>query len=546
MRQLSAARRAAALGAAVFISGAVLLGLEIAASRVLAPSFGSSLYVWGSLIGVVLTGLAIGYWAGGALADRLPSPFLLVGTIVLGAGLVLAVPVMDGRVVSRVVAWDFGARLDPLLAATILFGPASVVLAGVTPIAVRLAARTIDRLGRTAGRLFALSTAGSIVGTFVTAFWLVPELGTDQVIASGAVGLLVGATLVAAAEGVLLPALATAAAAGASVLAVVALAPEEGGRIAATEVRNYSPLYRLRTERTPRKLDPADVSRLATGFTVREARDTRYHRLLVVDDSDSRYLRFDNSFQSGMYVANPYRTRFRYTDYLQLGIAYQPQASRVLFIGLGGASAPKRMWRDFPRLQLQAVELDPEVVAAAYRWFELPRDPRLRVAVEDGRRYLRRHPETWDVIVIDAFYADAIPFHLATAEFVELARSRLASGGVVVVNIIGALTGSSSKLLRSVAKTYRSVFSTVALHPVYDGPGDRFAEDIRNVILVATDRPAPARSFLGARWRDLRSRSRGAPDLQQAIADRWERTLRVDDVPLLTDDYAPTDALLLE
>jgi spermidine synthase len=543
MRQGS--RRAVALGIAVFLSGAALLGLEIAASRVLAPSFGSSLYVWGSLIGVVLTGLAIGYWAGGTLADRLPSPLLLVGTIALGALLVLAVPILDGWVIDRVVGWDLGARLDPLVAATILFGPASVVLAAVTPIAVRLAARTIDRLGTTAGRLFALSTAGSIAGTFVTAFWLVPELGTDQVIAAGSVALLTAATIVAVAERQLLPALGLAAGAGAAVLAVVALAPEEGGRIAASEVRNYSPLYRVREERTPGKLDPADVALLASGFTVREAKDTRYHRLLVVDDGDSRYLRFDNSFQSGMYLGNPFRTRFSYTDYLQLGVAYEPQASRALFIGLGGGSAPKRMWRDFPDLQLQVVELDPDVVAAAYRWFALPRDPRLKVAVEDGRRYLRRTPEQWDLIVIDAFYADAIPFHLATAEFVELARSRLAPGGVIVVNVIGALEGRNSRLLRSIAKTYRSVFSTVALHPVYDGPDDTFFEDVRNIILVATDRPAPDRAFLAERWQQVRARSRGAPDLRGAITRRWERALPLDDVPLLTDDYAPTDALLL-
>ena len=172
---------------------------------------------------------------------------------------------------------------------------------------------------------------------------------------------------------------------------------------------------------------------------MRAARDTRYHRMVVADDSDSRYLRFDSSFQSGMWLDDPYRTRFRYTDYLDLGIAHRPAARDVLFIGLGGGSAPKRMWRDFPRLRMQVVELDPDVVDAAYRWFELPRDPRLAVDVDDGRRWLTRHDKRWDVIVIDAFYADSIPFHLATREFLQLVRERLAPGGVVVVNVIGAL-----------------------------------------------------------------------------------------------------------
>jgi spermidine synthase len=535
-----------ALAVAVFLSGGVLLGLEIVASRVLAPAFGSSLYVWGALIGVVLTGLAIGYWAGGALADRRPTPYLFVGTLAVGAVLVLCVPLVDDRVVAHVVSWDLGARLDPLLAATILFGPPSVVLAAATPIAVRLAARSIDRLGTTAGRLFAVSTAGSIAGTFATAFWLVPRFGTDQVIAAGAFALLVAAAVVAVAEGLFVPAVALAVSAGMAAFAVAAVAPDTSGRIEATALRNYSPLYRLQQTRTPRDLDPADVASIADGFELREPRDTRYHRLVVVDDDDSRYLRFDNSFQSGMYLDDPYRTRFRYTDYLQLGLAYAPAAKRALFIGLGGGSVQKRMWRDYPDLRLEVVELDPDVVGAAYRWFELPRDPRLHVTVEDGRRFLRRHQGRWDLIMVDAFYADAIPFHMATLEFVELAHSRLARGGVVVVNMIGSLTGDTSRLLRSITKTYRAVFPTVALHPVYLGATDRVLDEPRNVILVATDGPAPARTFLQRRWDELRASVPAAPDLRAAIRDRWERTLPLSDVPLLTDGYAPTDALLLD
>jgi spermidine synthase/MFS family permease len=539
-------RGAVALAIAVFLSGAVLLGLEITASRVLAPAFGSSIFVWGALIGVVLTGLAAGYWAGGALADRIPNPYLLVATLSLGAGLVLLIPYADSVVIDLVVDWDIGPRADPLLAAALLFGPMSVVLAAATPIAVRLAARSLERLGTTAGRLFAISTVGSIFGTFVTAFWLVPELGTDQVIASGSVALLLAAAVVAIANGQRAAALTAAIAAGGAALVMVSLAPQQGGTLSAADVQNYSPLYRQREEREPRKLDPADVAELATGFTIRDARETRYHRLLVVDDDDSRFLRFDSSFQSGMYLDDPFRTRFLYTDYLDLGIAYNPNTSRMLFIGLGGGSAPKRVWRDFPAFTLHAVELDPDVVETARRWFELPRDDRLGVTVEDGRRYLRKEEQTWDVIVIDAFFSDSIPFHLTTQEFVELARTRLRPGGVVVVNLIGALTGDSSKLLRSVAKTYSSVFRTVQLHPVYEDEFDRDADSIRNVILVATDRDDPGTAELTRTWNRIRETASTAPDLDAAIADRWPEPLDGDGVPVLTDGYAPTDSLLLD
>jgi spermidine synthase len=538
-----------ALAVAVFLSGAVLLGVEIAASRVLAPTFGSSLYVWGALIGVVLSGLAVGYWVGGALADRWPSPYLLVGAIALGAVLVLAIPLVDQWVLDRVVSWDPGPRLDPLVAAIALFGPMSVVLASVSPIAVRLAARSLDRLGRTAGRLFSISTAGSIAGTFATAFWLVPEHGTDQVLAVGAVVLLAAAAAVALVERVWLPAAALVAGACAAVLAVGALAPDTtGGRLEGLAAKNWSPLYRQRDARTPRKLDPAEVAEaVGTGFTVREARETRYHRLLVVDAGGSRYLRFDSSFQSGMYIRQPFRTRFAYTDYLELGLAYNPNAKNVLVIGLGGASALKRVWRDFGDVRLTVVELDPAVVETAYTWFALPRDPRIDVEVDDGRRYLQRHDDRYDVILLDAFYADGVPFHLTTLEFVELLRERLTPGGVIAANVIGALTGSSSRITRAFWKTYAAVFPTVLLHPVYEGAYDRTPDEIRNIILVATERAAPSRERLEEIWADVRrARAPNAPALSTAIGDRWQRTVRSDGVPLLTDGYAPTDALLLD
>jgi spermidine synthase len=538
----SSQRSVVAVGVAVFLSGGVLLGLEIVASRVLAPYFGSSLFVWGALIGVVLAGLSIGYWAGGALADRYPTPYILLGAMVVGAGLVLVIPAIDERVLEWIVSWDPGPRLNPLLATIALFGLPSVVLGAVSPMAVRLVTRSLDHLGRTAGRLFAVSTAGSIAGTFATAFWLVPELGTEQVLAVGGVTLLVAATVTAIGARLLVPAVALAVAAAACVPVVLALEPEQGQTLRGAAARNWSPLYRERDTQTPNVLDPASVD--GNGFTVRFAKDTRYHRLVVADDNESRYLRFDSSFQSGMYLKDPFRTRFRYTDYLDLGLAYNPDARRVLFVGLGGGSAPKRMWRDFPGLDLQVVELDPDVVTAARRWFALPRDERLKVDVEDGRRWLARNDGRWDVIVIDAFYSDSVPFHLTTVEFLDLVRTRLAPGGVIVSNIIGSVTGAQSRLLRSMTRTYRAVFPTVTLHPV-NLAGDRDPTTIRNIILVATESPLPSRSFLADRWEGLRERSRGAPDLGAAFRDRWEREVPFRDVPLLTDDYAPTDALLL-
>jgi spermidine synthase len=530
-------RSAVAIGVAVFLAGAALLGLEIAASRVLAPYFGNSLYVWGALIGIVLAGLSTGYWVGGVVADRWPTPRLLVTMLGAAALLVLAIPFADGWVLARLVDWDPGPRLNPLLATIFLFGAQSVLLGTASPIAVRLLGRSVERLGRTAGRLFAVSTAGSIAGTFATSFWLIPELGTDQVLASAAVALMLAAAAVAVVERLLVAGLLTLVLAGAGVGAVVSLQPEQGGTVSASQLQNWSPVYRSRASTR----DQGSIEDAQAGYTILHTEDSQYHRIAVVEDELSRYLRFDSSFQSGMFKDDPFATRFDYADYLQLPFAYRPQTRRVLYIGLGGGSAPKRTWRDFPAARIDAVELDPAVVDVAYEFFALPRDPRLRVVTEDGRRFLARNEGPWDAIVIDAFYSDSIPFHLATREFLELARSRLAPGGTVATNIIGAVRGAESRLFRSMLRTYRAVFPTVAVHPV----GQEAPDAIRNIVLVAGDAAAPSKPFLRERWAEVRRRAPGAPNLRDAIDGRVDAPIGTEDVPVLTDDYAPTDALLL-
>ena len=526
--------RAAAITVAAFLAGAVLLGVEIAASRVLAPFFGNSLFVWGALIGVVLAGLAVGYWVGGTLADRFPRPELLVVAIALGAGGVLAIPFIDQTVLEAVVDWDPGPRANPLLASVLLFGAPSVVLASVTPIAVRLRARDLARLGRTAGRLFSVSTIGSIVGTFATAFWLVPDLGTDQVLGVGAAVLFVAAAVVALSERLVSLSLIALGATAAAAVAAVSLAPETGGRLSAAAAQNWSPVYRLRGN--PSSLPDIDFS----GSKVIFRKDTRYHQLAVVEGDNRRTLRFASSFQSETYVNAPFKTAFGYTDYFFLGPAYKPDARSMLFLGLGGGSAPKRVWRDFPELKLQVVELDPVVADVARRFFAVPDDPRLPITVSDARQYLVKNSARWDVIAIDTFYSDGVPFHLTTREFLELARSRLTPGGVVVTNVIGSVTGDGSKLFRSVYRTYRSVFPTVLLHPVAGGT------DYQNLMVVATNGAAPSKAFLREQWQRLREKHPLAPGLGDAIAQRYDSFIPTRDVPTLTDAYAPVDALLLE
>ena len=287
---------------------------------------------------------------------------------------------------------------------------------------------------------------------------------------------------------------------------------------------------------------------LGATFNVREARDTQYHRLVVVDDDDSRYLRFDNSFQSGMWLVGSRTGRGSSTRTTSTSGSPIARPRRTCSSSASAAARRRSGCGATSRdLRLQVAELDPEVVNAAYRWFKLPRSPRLTVDADDGRQWLTRHQQKWDVIVIDAFYADSIPFHLATHEFLELVRERLNPGGVVVVNVIGAVTGERVEappvadedlsLRRS-----RPCSSTRSTRRV----SDRNPTYTRNVILVATDGAAPTTAFLRQRWKAIRKATPTAPALDNAIADRWKQPVRFDDVPVLTDDYAPTDALLTD
>jgi spermidine synthase len=245
-----------------------------------------------------------------------------------------------------------------------------------------------------------------------------------------------------------------------------------------------------------------------------------------------------------MFLADPLKPRFAYTSYMDLGFAYDPAAKDALMIGLGGGSVAKQTWGALPRVRLTTVELDPAVRDVAYRYFALPHDPRLSIVIDDGRHYLAQHGQLWDVVILDAFYADAVPFHLTTQEFLQLVHSRLAPGGVVVTNMIGSLAGPNSRLLRSFLRTYHSVFPMVDVYPV-KVPGVDCAKEICNVIIVAGDGPRPDGAELRANWKQASAGGVHPLELDSAIAARSSRPLPLGDVPTLTDDYAPTDSMLL-
>jgi len=495
----------AILEVTVFVSGGVLLALEIIASRVLAPYFGNSIYVWGSLIGVFLTALSVGYAVGGRIADRFPSHGLFSGIVFLAGLLTVPIPTLATPVLDAIARADLGPQLNPLAGSMALFVVPSIVMGMVSPFAVRLRARAVATVGQTAGALYAISTVGSITGTLAASFVLINYLGVREIIQ------ILGLSLMAMAVVSWMAARQRTAAALGAVLAV---------------------------------LLAAGVTGAAPAPTLVYARDTVYHRITVSDEGTVRYLKLDNYWQSALDRERPQRTVFAYADYMHLPVIFVPRPSHAALIGLGGGTIPARYVADYPTVTMDVAEIDPEVVTVARRFFGVADSDRLIMTARDGRLHLRLAQARFDIIMTDAYLIDTIPFHLATREFFALARSRLAPGGLVASNIIGALDGPNSRLFRAIYKTIRQVFPTVYVFPVdfgrYGAP-----DSLRNVIVIATDEPALSSEEIRRRAQALVDARRVTVDrFLAAAADLYEAVIPTADVPVLSDNFAPIDALI--
>ncbi len=499
----------------VFVSGAVLMGLEIVGSRVLAPYFGNSIFVWGSLISVVLAALSLGYYWGGWLSERRPSLAKLLLLIIVPGGMIFFLPFVYPPVNGWIAEVDFGNRLNPLIASTLYFLIPSIFLGTVSPYAIRLAATALSTVGSTAGSLYALSTCGSIFGTLLTAFYLIPVIGVKNIIHALGITLILLSLL-------LWP------------WTRVSLARAKKPAITATTVATllfWAVFFAL----------PASTA-WARLKTIVE-KDSFYHHIRVEEDEEARYLYFDRTLQSAMSLDDPTALRLLYSRYTSLGMAFRPEAKKVLIIGLGGGSIPKKYQKEFASLQIDVAEIDPEVIQVARKYFSVREEKNLHIHAQDGRLFLSHTPQRYDQILLDAYYSDAIPFHLTTREFFKIADQKLTSNGIVVANIIGAVTGSGGKITRSVVKTLREVFPQIYIFATRRA--DHVSLDtVQNVIVIATK----DRNRLDIREIAKRASALGRGLFPDTIGDiamsYYDDILSDRDVPVLTDDYAPTDNLL--
>jgi spermidine synthase len=502
----------------VFVCGAALMALEILGARVLAPFLGNSIFVWGALITSFMTAMSVGYWVGGRLSERV-SHARVLGLVVSASG---ALAVLVPPIASAVLPWasTLGPRIGPLVASVLIFFAPTVLISCVSPIAVRVAARDTEGVGRTAGGLYALSTGGSILGTLVTAFWLIPAFPLDTlIVATGllliGMGLLVSFAPATADED-------------------TARRPVWVGAVACVAVAGIAlGASALRGEATSGAVS-------AAGDRVLFKKDTQYHRIVVFDRGTIRAMRFDNRRQSAIDLRDGYTSDIKYTDYLHLAFAAKPDAKRVLVLGLGGGALPLRILHDYPGVHVDAVEIDPVVVDCARRYFSLPET--VNVTVGDARRYVATTKERYDIVVVDAYYSDSLPFHLATREFFAQVKGVLAPDGVVAYNIISAVEGDGSKLFRSLYRTTGELWRDRYAFPI-GLASQKNPSATRNVILLVSDGGVQPVELS----RRITSRLDGklkVPGLSGFAADLYARPVPTDDVPTLSDQYAPTDALI--
>ena len=255
-----------------------------------------------------------------------------------------------------------------------------------------------------------------------------------------------------------------------------------------------------------------------------------YHDIHVEDIGYLRVLRFERNRQSSMYLDAPFDTDFEYPAYLHTPLALKPDATRTLVIGLGGGSVVKRMWRDYPEMRLDVVELDPEIVEVAHRFFELPRDPRIRVFVDDGRAFLETTVETYDIVIIDAFDEDRVPRPLTTDEFLRTTRDQLAPDGVVAYNFIGAPKGDRSKPFRSLYKTMSNVWRQVRVFMTDEG----LLTEGANLILLGSDAEV-SDEVLRSRLADRVGGMVTVPAFDRFGEDIYTHGIPTGDVPIITD-----------
>ena len=489
-----------------FFSGSATMILELAGSRLVAPYFGTSLIVWTALIGIIMTSLCLGSWFGGYWADRRPEGKLL-GRILMFAALIIAITAFSSNWVLTSLQ-SLGANLyaSSVYAALFLFAPSSLLLGMVQPFVARLAIRNIDNSGSIIGKLSALNSAGSILGTFLGGFVLISLFPS-------------GVILMFVASMIALLSVLIYTGAWRKIISFAIFVALTSGALAANEYGlPYAPIG--------------------------EHIETAYNHISVAESIDRRngrrvriMITNPDAAQSLMYLDAPDELVSDYTKFYDLAFHFKPDTKRILMLGGGGYSVPKYILANYENVSLDVVELDPGVTEAARKYFFLKDDPNLTIYHEDARTFLNRMGRSqevkYDAILMDTFSsAIVIPFQLTTIEAGKLLRSILKPDGVLIVNIISSVYGAKSGVFHGLYKAFGNSFDTMMIFPV-NASDARYSRALQNIILVgmsAKDSVIPA---VSAKYSSL-------------LSHQWLEEFTPDSaVPSFSDSFAPVERYTL-
>ncbi|MCU0653353.1 MAG: fused MFS/spermidine synthase [Candidatus Pacebacteria bacterium] len=484
---------------AVFVCGAVVMILELVGSRFLAPHFGTTLYVWSSIIGVILASLSVGYWLGGRVSTVNPGRPVLALIVLTAAFSILALAMVRESILALAVAVasQTDIRLGAFFAAMVMFSLPNVLLGIVSPYAARLKIDQVASSGKAVGNLYAISTAGSIAGTFAAGFWLIGMFGSEQIqvwmaAALAAVSVLIDFKVLKLWQVAMLA-------------AAVVWSAYSGTAAADVSVKTFDTSYS--------RYQVRDIE-VGPGLAI---------RTLSADKLGTQSAAFLRNGRPNDELV------FEYVKYFLLGRHFVTEIKSTLMIGAGAYSFPKKFLLEYPDAAIDVVEIDPKLTEISRQYFDLRDNRRMSIYHEDGRVFLNRNKKIYDVVYIDTFSSMSIPFQMATREAALKVYGSLGESGAAMMNIVSAANGDRGKILRSLYATYRDVFPQVY---VFSVKGEDLPE-VSNYMLVALKSRTPPQ------WTN--------PDfeLNKYLQTRMDQKLE-NDVPALTDDRAPMEQYVME
>ena len=481
-----------------FFSGAVVLTFELAASRIVAPYLGSTIYIWTSIIGAVLAGLAIGYTIGGHLADRRHRPADVMLLLVLGAVSILLVDMVKDPLLGLVSGTSWPLRLQSSLVGLLLFVPPTVILGTIPPYLARLSLVDLKSSGKHIARINAAGTIGSLLGTFVTGYILFGFVGSRPILGILAICL----------------------------LAISFLLTPRGLVL----VRLLLILVGLLLIALPPSLHIFDV-------VVRRDIDTQYSRYVigdtVIDGRPARVLQPDiNNWESGVYRSGSRSLVFPYTQAFADISELAPAKHTTLMIGGGTFSLPEFITKLQPHNTFDAVEIDGQLASISAQYFGFHQPPNLHIIQADGRQFLNHNTHPYNLIYLDAFSGGVPPFQLLTQQATERIRDSITPDGIVAINIVAPPNGQGTALAASIVATYKRVFKDVAVYPVQP---ELSSNRRQNLLILASRGPLPTSAF-----------SKNTKDPEFRLSLRHEIRFSPSSGTVLTDNYAPVERLLID